>query len=147
MTILVPIDFSPITDRVCEVAAEAARARGAKVLLLHVALPDPDFVGFEAGPDVVRDQVAAEFRHEHRLLERLAKRLQSEQVEAASRLVQGPTVQTILDQAEANQVDLIVMATHGHGVMYQMLVGSVSEGVLRKTTRPILMVPAREIGV
>jgi nucleotide-binding universal stress UspA family protein len=143
MSILVPVDFSAISKRVCDVAAEAARARNASVWLIHVAQPDPDFVGFDAGPDVVRDQVAAEFRREHQQLRDLADRMSDEGVDVTPLLIQGPTVETILEQAEHHDVELIVMATHGHGVMYQMFVGSVSEGVLRRTTRPVLLVPAR----
>ena len=38
--------------------------------------------------------------------------------------------------------DLIILGTHGRGVMYQVLVGSTSEGVLKKSKRPLLLVPA-----
>jgi nucleotide-binding universal stress UspA family protein len=58
-------------------------------------------------------------------------------------MIQGPTVETILDQADHHDVELIVMATHGRGMMYQVFVGSVSEGVLHRSTRPVLMVPTR----
>lgn len=144
MSILVPIDFSPISERVCEVAAEAAKARGVKIWLIHVAEPEPEFVGYDPGPDVVRRQVAKELRQEHRQLQALAERTAARGVEVTPLLVQGSTVETILEQAEHHAVDLIVMATHGRGLMYQMLVGSVSEGVLHRSKRPILFVPARE---
>lgn len=144
MNILVPVDFSPVTTRVCVVAAELARHRNAKIWLIHVAAPDPDFVGYEAGPDVVRDQRAQELRNEHKKLEDLARQIEKKGVEVTPQLIQGPTIETILEQAEHHDVDMIVMATHGRGLMYQMFVGSVSEGVLNKSTRPVLMVPARD---
>lgn len=144
MSILVPVDLSPISERVCEVAAEAAKARGVKIWLVHVAEPEPEFVGYDPGPDVVRHQVAAELRKEHRELQTLADKTAAMGVEVTPLLIQGSTVDTILKQAEHHAVDLIVMATHGRGLMYQMLVGSVSEGVLHRTTCPILFVPARE---
>ena len=142
MSILVPVDFSPVTQRVCDVAIEAAKARNGKIWLIHVAYPDPDFVGYDTGPDVVRDQVAAEFRREHKELRELADKMAESGVEVTPLLIQGPTVTTILEQAEHHDVELIVMATHGRGVMYQMFVGSVSEGVLHRSSRPVLMVPA-----
>lgn len=142
MSILLPVDFSSATQRTCEVAVEAARARNGKIWLIHVAQPDPDFVGYDTGPDVVRDQVAAEFRREHRELRDLAETIAASGVDVTPLLIQGATVETILAQAEHHDAELIVMATHGRGVMYQMFIGSVSEGVLHKSTRPVLMVPA-----
>jgi nucleotide-binding universal stress UspA family protein len=144
MSILVPVDLSPISERVCDVAAEAAKARGVKIWLIHVAEPEPEFVGYDPGPDVVRHQVAADLRKEHRELQTLADKTAALGVEVTPLLIQGSTVDTILEQAEHHAVDLIVMATHGRGLMYQMLVGSVSEGVLHRTKCPILFVPARE---
>lgn len=144
MSILVPVDFSPISERVCRLAAEEAKARGVKIWLIHVAEPEPEFIGYEPGPDVVRHQVATQLRKEHRDLQALAERTAASGVEVTPLLIQGPTVDTILEQAEHHAVDLIVMATHGRGLMYQMLVGSVSEGVLHRAKCPILFVPARE---
>jgi nucleotide-binding universal stress UspA family protein len=48
----------------------------------------------------------------------------------------------ILNQADELNADLIVMGTHGHGAMYNLLVGSVTKGVLKRSTRPVLLVPA-----
>lgn len=47
----------------------------------------------------------------------------------------------ILDQANELNADLIVMGTHGHGAMYNLLVGSVTKGVLKHSTWPVLLVP------
>jgi nucleotide-binding universal stress UspA family protein len=143
LSILVPVDFSEVTNRVCDVAIGEAKARNAKVWLLHVAAPDPAFVGFDAGPDVVRDQVASALRSEHRDIQTLAERFVTAGVEVSPLLIQGETIETIIDQARRHKADLIVMATHGRGLMYQMFVGSVSEGVIHRTEVPVLLVPAR----
>jgi len=47
-----------------------------------------------------------------------------------------------LKQADAVNADFIVMGSHGHGAMYNLLVGSVTEGVLKRSTRPLLLVPS-----
>jgi nucleotide-binding universal stress UspA family protein len=112
-------------------------------VLLHVAAPDPDFVGFEAGPQSVRDDRAGELRGEHRELQRRAETLRRQGIDAEAFLVQGPTVDTILDRLEHLGADLLVLGSHGHGALHRMLLGSVSRGVLRRTTRPVLVVPAR----
>ena len=53
----------------------------------------------------------------------------------------GAVVEEILNEADGVNADLIVVGTHGHGAMYNLLVGSVTKGVLRRSTRPVLLVP------
>ena len=99
MKILVAVDLSEASARVVEAARRVATQSGADVYLLHVAEPNPDFVGFEAGPDVVRSQVAEEYRREHRAVQELAEHLREAGISATALLVQGPTVATTLEQA------------------------------------------------
>jgi len=47
--ILVAIDFSPISQTVLDAAAKLARSLGSKLWVLHVAAPEPDFVGYDPG--------------------------------------------------------------------------------------------------
>jgi nucleotide-binding universal stress UspA family protein len=54
----------------------------------------------------------------------------------------GAVAEEILNQADELNADLIVMGTHGHGAMYNLLVGSATKGVLKHSTRPVLLVPA-----
>jgi nucleotide-binding universal stress UspA family protein len=53
----------------------------------------------------------------------------------------GTVAEEVLDQADELNADLIVMGTHGHGAMYNLLVGSATKGVLKHSTRPVLLVP------
>jgi nucleotide-binding universal stress UspA family protein len=53
----------------------------------------------------------------------------------------GTVAEEILNQAGVLQADLIVMGTHGHGAMYKLLVGSATKGVLKRSKRPVLLVP------
>ena len=101
------------------------------------------FVGFEAGPQSVRDARANELRNEHRAFQQQAKEICGKGVDAEAYLIQGPTVDTILEQADHLQADLLVLGSHGHGALYRALLGSVCEGVLRRTNIPVLIVPAR----
>jgi D-alanyl-lipoteichoic acid acyltransferase DltB (MBOAT superfamily) len=59
-------------------------------------------------------------------------------------LVRGPTVETTLKEADKLEAELIVVGTHGHGAVYDVLVGSYSAGIIRKSTLPVLVVPIRE---
>lgn len=141
-SILVPIDFSEVTERVVERAAALATAFSSKLCLLHVAAPDPAFVGWEPGPDIVRHERATGLRDEHRRIQEMAESLRSAGIDAQALLIQGPTIETILDRATKLDADVIVVGSHGHGALYRALLGSVSEGILRRSACPVLIVPA-----
>lgn len=142
MSLLVAVDFSAVVDDQLEIVARLARP-GREIYLLHVAEPDPTFVGMEAGPDEVRHQVAVEFKREHEELHALADRLREGGHEVSALLVQGPTVGTILKQADKLGAEVIVVGSHGRGRLFDLVVGSVSAGVIRKAKVPVLVVPAR----
>jgi nucleotide-binding universal stress UspA family protein len=143
MRLLVPLDLSSATERVLATTIKLSRAMHANVFLLHVAAPEPDFVGYGAGSPAVRDQVAHEHREEHRKLQAHAQALRDLGVDCTALLIQGPTADTILKEAERLEADLIVMATHGHGAVFDLLVGSISHSVLRQGKLPVVMVPVR----
>jgi nucleotide-binding universal stress UspA family protein len=140
--LLVPIDFSEISQQVLELAASVAQAFSAELTLLHVAAPDPAFVGYGAGPETVREARASELRSEHRELQAAAEALRRRGVSTRALLVQGATVETILKEARKLGADGIVLGSHGRGALSRALLGSVSEGVLRASRCPVLVVPA-----
>ena len=143
MKILVAVDLSDATTRVLREAQRIAVATNAEVVVIHAAEPDPSFVGYEAGPGVVRDQVAQELREEHRQIQDHAKQLRAAGLNAKALLIQGPVVNTTLKEAERMGVDLIVVGSHGHGAVYDMLIGSYSQGILREANVPVLVIPTR----
>ena len=144
MRMLVPLDLSSATDRVLAATRAVARDSKAEVWLLHVGEPNPDFVGYETGSEAVRDVIAQEYRGEHRKLQDYADALRAEGIEATALTIRGPTAATILGEAGRLSVELIVMATHGRGAVFDLLVGSVSHAVLRDSRVPVLLVPARD---
>jgi len=144
--ILVPIDFSDTADAVLAIAASLAEAFGAKLWIVHVAAPNPDFVGFEAGPQSVRDQRAEHLHDDHRRLQQKADDLRARDLDATALLLEGPTVEKILEEADRLDVDGIVIGSHGHGAAYRLLLGSVSESVLRDARVPVTIIPRSSDG-
>lgn len=140
--ILAAIDFSDVSDAVVAMAANLARSTGAKLTVIHVAPPDPDFVGYDPGPQTVRDQVARHFKEEHQKLQRLAEDMEKQGIDGVALLIQGPTIEKIREEADNIGADVIVLGSHGHGALRKTLLGSVSEGILSKGIRPVLIVPA-----
>jgi nucleotide-binding universal stress UspA family protein len=82
--------------------------------------------------------------NQHRQIQEIANRLRKAGLDAMAILVHGATVEAILKEASDLDVDMIVVGTHGRGAMYQLLVGSVSEGVLHKSRYPVLVIPTHK---
>lgn len=141
MSIVVALDFSEVSERQLGIVVRLAKDSDSKVYLLHVAEPEPDFVGYQTGPEVVRDQVAEEYHREHRQLQAFAEALRAQGVDATALLIQGSIVEAVLEQAEALDAGLIVVGSHGHGAAYDLLVGSISAGIIRKADVPVVVVP------
>jgi nucleotide-binding universal stress UspA family protein len=141
--ILAAVDFSEVSGRVLEQAAQLAEAFSAELSVVHVAAPDPEFVGYDAGPESVRGQRAAELRGEHRELQAMAEALRQRGLRARALLIQGPTVEKLVEEMERLDVDVAVLGSHGHGALRRALLGSVSEGVIRHAPCPVLVVPSR----
>lgn len=154
MKLLVGVDLSESTAAVVNRAEHFAKALSAKVWLLHVAEPElsdmylagyePDSMGIGMDPQTLRDSLAKRFHTEHRQIQEIADRLRKAGVDTTALLVQGATVETILKEATKLEVDMIVVGSHGQGAIYRLLVGSVSEGVLRKSVCPVLVVPTHK---
>ena len=142
--ILVAIDLSPASARVVQVTERIARGMSGAAWVLHVAEAEPDLVGFDAGPKVVRDQVAKEFREEHKQVQQYADQLRDAGIDATALLVRGPIVDTVLQEAKRLEADLIIVGSHGFGALYDLLVGSESRGIMKKTELPVLVVPVND---
>jgi nucleotide-binding universal stress UspA family protein len=144
MKLLVAIDFSEITKLILEKVEEIALKTGAKVWLIHVAQPDPDFIGYDVGPDSERNFMAKRFREQHLKIQELSAVVKEKGIDITPLLLQGPTIETIIEKAKKLEVDMIVTGSHGHGTMFHILVGSVSKGLLKKSPVPLLIIPAKK---
>jgi nucleotide-binding universal stress UspA family protein len=138
--ILAAVDFSEATPRCLELAAELAAGTSAELVLLHVAEPEPDFVGYDAGPQSVRDAVAGQTRIEHRRLHDLEASLRGRVARTTSLMVQGPTAAKIVEESKRLGADLVVVGTHGRRGLRQLVLGSVSGEVVRMSACPVLVV-------
>ncbi|MDD3276556.1 MAG: universal stress protein, partial [Kiritimatiellales bacterium] len=103
----------------------------------------PEFVTPPMGDiEMARELCADEYKREHEALLSLSARLRASGVNAQAILLKGNAAELILEQAENLDVDMIVMGSHGHGLLRKMLIGSVTEAVLRDALCNVLIVPA-----
>lgn len=138
--ILVTIDFNENDHLLIDQAYQLAQAFQSKVWLIHIAAPEPDFAGY-AGPPSVRTMRAEELREEHRDIQALADQLIAKKIAAEGLLVQGATIETILEEAKKLQIDLIIAGHEEHNLFYKAFRGSVSVGLINQSKIPVLIVP------
>ena len=146
MKILVCVDLSKSTETIVNKIEELTRSLSARVWLLHNAIPEPDTIEFKVDPIAARESLAKKFHVEHREIQKLAERLRKAGVETTALLVHGKTIDVILKEAADLDVDMIAVGSHGHGAMYQLLVGSISEDVLHRSRLPVLVIPTKKRG-
>jgi len=144
--IVVPVDGSLLGESALPLALGIATATGGRVRLLTIVTPLPtDPAGDDGGSEEAgRLQMA----HEH--AERYQAHLQDRIVAAgwdvpvASQVETGSVVEELDRQAQSVEADLLVMTTHGRGPLRRAWLGSVADGLLRRTLTPILVVRPRE---
>ncbi len=141
MKYLVAIDFSESMNKIIESIKLCIRDENDQVILLHVAEPDPDFVGYEADTEQMRDIEAKRYYKEKCDLETIKEDLSKEGINSKALLIQGAIIDTILKEAEKLSIDVIIIGSHGKNFMQRTLLGSSSTGVMHKATLPVLIVP------
>jgi nucleotide-binding universal stress UspA family protein len=138
--ILVPIDFSVHSRNALKYALPLAEQFDATLHLVYVVEPTiyPADLGFG---QVVLPGVEDELREKGgEELEELISHEIGTRVRASSTVRTGNPPQEILAEAEERDVDLIVMATHGHSGVEHMLFGSTAERIVRKSRCPVLTI-------
>ena len=144
-TILVALDLESQVNTIINYASSLAKAYEAKVYLVHITQPEPDFISYESGPQYVRDGRAHELRKEHRYLQDLQKQLEQDGVTSEALLISGTAVETILEESKKLKADIIIAGTHKHSFMYQAFIGSTSAEIFRQSQIPFLGIPLRNV--
>lgn len=142
-TLLVPLDFSESTDALLDQAAKLAKSLEARVVLLHVVEPVASYIPVGASMDVLAAPIQENLPDEETIqkrLNQLATRLGS--IPTTSHAVVGTAVSEIIDCAEAEDATYTLLGSHGHGALYHLFSGSVVTGVLKKSKRPVIVIPA-----
>ncbi|HSC28345.1 MAG TPA: universal stress protein [Vicinamibacterales bacterium] len=137
--ILVPTDFSECSDAAVRYGRALAAAFGATLHLLHV-VQDPYTQPWaaEAFPAPLGDLLEQWQAQARQRMAALLPEAEWSKV-LATALVGSPFVE-ILRYAEEQRIDLIVIGTHGRGPLGHMLLGSVTERIVRKAPCPVLTV-------
>jgi len=139
--ILCPTDFSDASKNAIRYANEFARSMQASVIFLHAIEPRP------IATDMSVAYVPIETDLEKIAEEDLASLMEEEKIKgisATKEVIVGHAADVIIEQAEEQDVDLIILGSHGRTGITRLLMGSVAEAVLRKAPCPVLIVKAEE---
>lgn len=140
--ILVPTDGSGATERAVEQAVDLARQYGATIHTLY-AVDAGAYTSLEAGADIVLESLETEGES---AVQRVADAARDAGVDVTTSIRTGTAHQVILDYADEQDCDLIVMGTHGRSGLNRYLLGSVTEKIVRSSDVPVLTVRSSDDG-
>ena len=135
---LVPLDFSEYANQALDYAINLASKLGARLTLLHVIQYLP-LGGVDMGvtlPYTYIQDLEAEIMNS---MQAYLERVTAAGLEGDIAVVHGVPFQEIIETAKTQQVDLIVMGTHGRTGFQHVLLGSVAEKVVRLAPCPVLV--------
>lgn len=151
--VLIALDYNPTAQKVAELGFVVAKSMNAKIVLLHV-IPDlvyyfsrdySPIMGFngytDAGP-ITSESGETLLNASTVFLDKARTHLGDPEIEIIVK--QGDVSSIILDTVKDIKADCIVMGSHSHKWLEQIVSGSVSQKVLLKTTVPILQIPVTE---
>jgi nucleotide-binding universal stress UspA family protein len=140
--ILVPLDGSPVSEKVLPHVSELAECTGAEIVLLRV-VPMPAYENVFADtsltPAPAPEEVGAR-AHAEGYLQRVAFDFFPAKLQVSYEVSGGPIAETILDYAAGIQADLIAMSTHGRTGLARIVIGSVADEIVRRANLPVLLV-------
>jgi nucleotide-binding universal stress UspA family protein len=140
--IMLPLDGSPLAEQALPHAIAIAEHFQAEVILMKVLAPLPRPP--EATPACFQTAEEASMRLAREYLERVAAGAQQRGIRVHMATTEGRPHLQIIQYAETNQVDLIVMSTRGQSGLSRWLMGSVADRVVRGASVPVLLVRARK---
>jgi nucleotide-binding universal stress UspA family protein len=144
--ILCPVDASPPSAHACLLAGSIAQWYGAQVTVLHVAEPIYSVV-----PELLPGAAEPRYREADQAMQAWMRRQFTAASQVGVRVDQvittGLPAKAILAYGTQAPADLIVMGTHGKSGVEHLVLGSVTEKVLRQATCPVLTVPPGDVAV
>ena len=142
--ILVPLDGSALAERAIDQVEKMAKGSVAEVLLLKV-VPAPLGKAPEAGQVEELKAFAESIARATSYLEKIATRLGAISMKSRILVTSGEPYAEILTAAHKEDVDCIVMSTHGGTALARVLLGSTAEKVVYTTKRPVFLVKPEKI--
>jgi nucleotide-binding universal stress UspA family protein len=145
-TILVPIDYSDVTDALLAEARQLAESLGANLHLVHAAMVDPEvYSHYMSGMGTAspRKSKAEILQAAAKHLTATAETFGTDVRGVTTSVLDGSAGPAIMKEASRIKPMMIVLGSHGHGALHHLLAGSVCEYVMKHSACPLTIVPSR----
>jgi len=127
-TVVVAVDWSPVSKRAVELGADLARAMRARIVLIHVRTME------ESSPDSAPELEAVAHSWATQVRD-------SGLADVETVLLDGPPVESLLHYSETHAPDVLVFGRRGNSPGARMLLGGIASSVLQRARCPVLVVP------
>lgn len=142
--ILCAVDLSEHSHKVAEYAITLAKALGAEITVLYTAPSLSQYVGFHVPPSSIENFVGEIVTGaEQSMDEFIAEAFTDPDVKVKGVILSGYAAQEIIGYATTNNMDIIVMGTHGRTGIDRILFGSIAEKIVKTATMPVMTVRPR----
>jgi nucleotide-binding universal stress UspA family protein len=153
--VLIALDFDPSSVKVAEKGVALAKAMGAKIVLMHVLYEPVYYSSLEYSPMVgfndyanmgtfQTDTIQGLKETAQHFLDKTKHHLADETIQTL--LTEGETADSILESAKKLKADIVVIGTHSRKWLENILMGSVTENVLKNSTLPLFIIPTKKQG-
>ncbi|WP_395739902.1 universal stress protein [Prosthecobacter sp.] len=144
-TIVALVDLSDLSFKVLKQAHALATAFKSEVVILHVVPKEPVVVDVGlVSPTVMRAPSPGSVQVQYEQLEEMRESLMKFGVKARVEQFPGAEVDTVLEEISRLGAELVIVGSHHHSRIYNLLIGSVSNDVLMRAKCPVLVVPGGE---
>jgi nucleotide-binding universal stress UspA family protein len=151
--VLIALDYNPTAKKVAEVGFSMAKSMNAEIVLLHVAIdpvfysasgysPIMGFTGYDYNPEVTPDSVKGLRDASFQFLNKTKEHLGDDTIQTMVK--EGDFADKILEAAEEIKADMIVVGSHSQKWLENIVLGSVAEKILHKTTIPLFIIPTKK---
>jgi len=139
--ILTAIDFTEDIELVLDYTKKIAKAFEAKVRLIHSESVETFITSFEPDQIPTFELIEAQKKVISKKLDELKEKIESAGIETTAVLMEGPTVDSILEEAEKFKAELIILGSHKHGKFYHIIAGSIHDSIVSHSNIPVLIIP------
>ena len=141
--VLIAMDYDETSQKVAEMGFSMANAMNAEVILLHVISEQPIYYSSYAYMRELRVDFFGNLEDStQKFLDKTKKHLENESIKTIIKV--GEIAETILETAKELKVDVIVMGSHSRKWLENIIMGSTTENVLKKTSIPLYIIPTKK---
>ncbi|MBI5539470.1 MAG: universal stress protein [Bacteroidia bacterium] len=140
--VLIALDYGPTAKKVAETGFSLAKSIGAEIILIHVVVEYVYYsIGYLSMGPMQLDSIGELNEASQKFLDKTKKHLGDDTIQTI--IKEGDFADSILLAAKESHADLIVMGTLSQKWLENLVMGSVTEKVLRHTTKPLFIIPTK----